>query len=459
MSLRKQGLIGLVFALVAFGGSIAFLAKHAADVESERQYVAAEPCLSAQQANRQCFQIITATVVSKTGGGPNNYNLYLEVPGLGNTSEGLAAGDRAAIYSRLTVGGPVSVKVWHQEVTLVLLGDLRAGTFRNPTYATGDDIRTAVIFAILGGVLTVQSFFMMRSKRRRAGSEVPDPELDRLSGPFGMDTGARLEVTREYRAPLGVVHTSMLAVSVLAGSTASAVRIDASPLSLLIGALAGIVLLSAALWIIRGTSLVVGPTGIALRRPWGQTLTAWSDVISAGPTKRGYVVKSRTGSFARRPTRALNLSPFLQSRANASLPRLLDMYLQRQPPETSTAADHQLVRAGLARRIGAWAIDVLTAVALWFVVAVALTLFARIPGGNRVPSSEGSAIVYIAIGLTVPTYAILCWHAGRTLGLRLFALSVVDAKSGGHLSWGRHLRGSAASWTSTTIRHQLRPME
>ena len=446
MSLRKPGLIGLAFALVAFGGCIAFLAKHAGDADTERQYTAAQPCRSARLAGPDCFQVVTATVASKTGD-LNNYNLNLNVPGLGHTSEGLAAGDRAAIYARLTVGAPVSVKVWQREVTLVLVGSLRADTFQNPTYAPGDDLRAAVIFAIAGGLLAAQGFLSLRAKPQREGYVAPDPELDRLSGPFGMDSGASVAVTREYRGALGTARTAALAVTMLGSSTAAAVRIDASVPSLLIGVLVGIMLTAATLWIARGTTLVVGPSGIALRRPWGQTTIAWADVLSAGATRRGYVVTSRTGGMARASTKTLNLSPFLQNRANASLPTLVAVYLAGRSSEpgtadsvlgqavADTARDPQFVASGIGARLGAWAIDVLTAVALWFIVGVAIDLFVGIPYGGRAPSSVGSAVVLIAIVVSVPAYAICCWHAGRTLGLWLFRLAVIDAKTGGRLSW------------------------
>lgn len=461
MSLKKRGLIGFLFALVAFGGSIAFLAKHGADADTQRQYLAAQPCLSAQVANADCFQVVSATVASKTGG-PSNYNLGLDVPGLGHTSEGLAAGDRAAIYDRLTVGGSVSVKVWQRAVTLVLVGNLRADTFRNPAYATDDDLRAVVAFAIAGCLLTAQSVFLLVAKPRREDSVAPDPELDGISGPFGMDSGASVQVTREYSAALGAARTAVLAVAVLAGSTATAVRIDASLPSVLVGAVVGIVLTAAAVWLSRGTSLVVGPKGIALRRPWGQTTIAWTDVISASRTKRGFVVKRRTGAMAGASTRNLNLGPFLLNRANASLPRLVHLYLERRSPELDIAgslsdrasahpaAGQQLARSSVGPRLAAWAIDVLTAVALWFIVAVTITLLVAIANGGRNPSS-GSAIVYIAIALTVPTYSIWCWHAGRTLGLWLFRLSVVDAKSGARLSWGQCLARFAAAVPSIVL--------
>lgn len=440
----------MVFALLAFGGSITFLVKHAADSDSEHQYLAAQPCLSAVLANGQCYEVISATVLSKSGGGPNNYNLDLTVPGLGRTSEGLAGGDRAAIYGRLTVGGPVSVKVWRHQVTLVLLGDLRAATFRNPTYATGDDIPAAVTFAILGVLLTGQGFVTFRSKPRDWVA-VPDPELDSLSGPFGMDAGTSIEVTRHYRLPLGAARTTSMALLLILVSLGTAIRISASSTSLLVGAVVGIVLSATTLWITRGSSVSVGPPGITLHRPWGHTTTAWSDVISAGFARRGYVVKSRTEGFAGGSTRTLNLSPFLQNRANASLPRLVALYLARRTPDpvatnpapgpaaASASSNQQMVRAGIGARLAAWAVDVVTAVVLWFIAAVTIELILSIPYGGRIPDSLGSATVFLAVVVTVPTYAILCWRVGRTLGLRLLGLYVVDAGSGGRLSWGQCL--------------------
>lgn len=451
MSLRKRGLIVLLFALLAFGGSIFFVAKHAADVDSERQYTAAEPCPSAEPANGLCFEVATATVTSKNGGGPNNYNLDLYVPGLGNTSEGLAGGDRAAIYSRLTVGGPVSVKVWRRQVTLVVVGDLRAATFRNPAYATGQDIPVAVILAVAGVVATGQGLFIAFAKPRAARVGMPDPELDKLSGPFGMDDGAAVTVTREYGVALGGARATALAVAVIGGSISTAIRIDVSAIALLIGGLVGIALFAAALWIARGTSVVVGPSGITMRRPWGQTTTAWSDVVSARPTPRGLVLRVRSQGFAGGSTRALNLSPFLQSKANASLPRLVALYLARRPggfastdavaypAAAGTPAHQQVVAAGFGARLGAWAIDVLTAAVLWFIVTTAVEAVVGIPYGENIPDSLGVAIVFLAIAVTVSTYAILGWRAGRTLGLRLLGLSVVDAKTGSRLSWGRCL--------------------
>lgn len=458
-----QGLIVLLFALFAFGGSIAFLAKHAADVDTQREYAAAEPCPSPELSNGQCFDVITATVLSKTGGGANNYNFELSVPGLGHTSEGLAGGDRAAIYSRLVVGGVVSVKVWRHQVTLVVLGNLRAATYRNPAYATGSDVPAAVTLAILGVVLTGQGFLTMRAKPRRDWSGVPDPELDRASGPFGMDGEATLEVTREYRLALGAAGTTVLAVSVIGYSLATASRIDASLVSLLTGGVAGIALLAGALWIARGTSVVVGPSGIAFRRPWGQTTIGWSDVVSAGPTRRGYVVKAHTVRFARSSTRTWNLSPYLQSRTNATLPRLVALYLARRSPDPVSidsaagassarmSASQQVVRAGIGSRLGAWAIDVLTALVLWFISAVATDLVLSIPYGGDIPSSVGSATVFIAIALTVPAYTIICWRAGRTLGLRLLGLCVVDAKTGSRLSWGQCLARFAGALPSIVL--------
>lgn len=459
----KQGLVVLVFALFAFGGSVAFLVKHAADVDVKRQYVAAQPCLSAELANGQCFEVLTATVLAKTGGGPNNYSLDLSVPSLGQTSEGLAAGDTAAIYSRLTVGGPVSVKVWRQQVTLVLLGNFTAATFRNPAHASADDIPAAVALAIVGVLLAGQGFLAVRSKARPDGAGMPDPELDRFSGPFGMDGGASLDVTREYRAPLGASTMTVLAVSLIAGSIGTAVRIDVSPISVLVGGLVGGLLSATAVWIARATSVVVGPRGITLRRPWGQMTTAWSDVVSAGPTRRGYVVKSRTGGFAGSSSKTLNLSRFLQSRTNATLPRLVALYLARQSSETSatnpapdpatasTSSNQQIVLAGIGARLGAWAIDVLTAVVIWFIAAVMIEFVLSIPYGGRIPSSAGSAAVFIAIVVTVPAYTILCWHAGRTLGLRLLGLSVVDAKTGRRPSWGKCLARFAGAVPSILL--------
>lgn len=457
MSLRKQALIVWVLAVFAFGGALTFLVKHAADVDSEHQYLAAPPCVSAAPASGQCYEVTTATVLSKSGGGPNNYNLELSAPGVGHTSEGLAGGDRAAIFSHLTVGGPVSVKVWRQQVTLVLLGNLRAATFRNPTYSSGEDVPAAVALAVLGVVLTVQGVLTLRgsltvrSKPRDDWSGVPDPELDKLSGPFGMDDGAAVTVTREYGVALGGARATALAVAVIGGSISTAIRIDVSAIALLIGGLVGIALFTAALWIARGTSVVVGPSGITMRRPWGQTTTAWSDVVSARPTPRGLVLRVRSQGFAGGSTRALNLSPFLQSKANASLPRLVALYLTRRPggfastdavaypAAAGTPSHQQVVAAGFGARLGAWAIDVLTAAVLWFIVTTAVEAVVGIPYGENIPDSLGVAIVFLAIAVTVPTYAILGWRAGRTLGLRLLGLSVVDAKTGSRLSWGRCL--------------------
>jgi uncharacterized RDD family membrane protein YckC len=95
--------------------------------------------------------------------------------------------------------------------------------------------------------------------------------------------------------------------------------------------------------------------------------------------------------------------------------------------------------AGLATRAVALALDMAIAQAIVFAGGAVLALVASLVGDLAFGTVE-RILAAIAWAVVVAFYFVLFWStAGRTPGMRVMALRVLDASSGGHPSVGRSI--------------------
>ena len=258
----------ILLAGISLGGSGLFVVKHGVDAASAERYLSARECPIPAAASG-CFVITKAEVMAKSAAGDESAALTLNIAGVGERLERLVSSDGQSVYDAVDHGSTVSVKVWQGNVTLVIVGDLITDTDHNPTLAAVQDLVVAIVLAVFGVLMLIQGVLVYRAARRMARPQAPDDELDRLSGPFGEARTDAIEVRRVY--PLrGGATTPVLSAYIVFSSVGLALRVQPSFVSASIGAAIGLGVTACALLIVYRSSIVVGPDGITLRRPWGQ---------------------------------------------------------------------------------------------------------------------------------------------------------------------------------------------
>lgn len=317
----------------------------------------------------------------------------------------------------------------------------------------------AVFIAVFGIVQLIQSVVVWRIARRAPAPPAPDSDLDRLEGPFGVAAGRALDVRRVYVVPVKLPAALCLVVVTPLISAASAVRVNEFVFAACVGAALGLAFVGYLLWANRRSSVVVGPDGLTRRGPWRARTTPWVDVVSVGVERRGYTVRIRKPGAAPQTsaTTAINLSAYARVSANASMQRLIGMYLgglpPPSPPPSAAAAPPAapLRRAGMAIRMGAWLIDVVVLSAIIFVVAVFVDVaMAAFHGGVVVPADAGPAL-WIAALVTIPGYLIVSWRMGHTAGMALLRLRVINASTGALPTWRQSAVRFAAALPSMLL--------
>ncbi|MFZ2033109.1 MAG: RDD family protein [Candidatus Dormiibacterota bacterium] len=347
----------------------------------------------------------------------------------------------------------------------------------------------ALIFVGVGALLVFDAVILLLRSRAPVIPVTPDFDLGASSGPFGLDGPRALDITRVYRLNHGVLTIAVTGATVVFLSTATALRIQPSLLSGVVGAAIGLALSAYIALALQRSSLEVGPGGITVNGFRMRTPIPWTAVESIGVQKGRCIVRVRNSATSRNPVgiRNRDFSAYLRVPDNASMPGLIARYLSERtppqppsfgevaaqavgagpvppslgtglgfpvittlaapfmaamppppPPPISVGQEHLMHRrAGFGIRLAAWSIDVVAIAVITFVVAVVIDLF--LAGTNRgtVPAADESPALYAGLGITVVVYLTVCWHGGATLGMWILRLRVIDSVSGLAPSWGR----------------------
>jgi uncharacterized RDD family membrane protein YckC len=273
-------------------------------------------------------------------------------------------------------------------------------------------------------------------------------------------------------------------------STGTALRIQASLLSGVIGGAMGLAVSAYIALALQRSSLEVSPRGITLNGLRMRKTIPWTNVESVGVQIGRCIVRVRNSPTSRNPLglRNRDFSAYLRVKENASLPGLIALYLNERtptppasvaglaaPPVTANPAPPPFdatwaspawratpaqpsygtppplplltvgqarlmhLRAGLGVRLAAWCIDVIVVAVISFVMAVIIdAVVIGLNDGREVPSDATPAL-YAGFGITLLVYLVVCWHVGATLGMWILRLRLIDSVSGLPPSWGRSL--------------------
>ncbi|MFZ0130563.1 MAG: RDD family protein [Candidatus Dormiibacterota bacterium] len=361
----------------------------------------------------------------------------------------------------------------------------------------------ALIFVGVGALLVFDAAILLFRASAPVIPVAPDFDLGTSSGPFGLDSPRALDITRVYRLHHGVLTVAMTGATVVFLSMGTALRIQPSPLSGIVGAAIGLALSAYIALALQRSSLEVGPGGITVNGFRMRTVIRWTAVESIGVQKGCCIVRVRNSATSRNPLgiRNRDFSAYLRVKENASMPGLIARYLsERTPPQppsfgelsaqpvgagpvppslgtglglpviTTLAAPFMAAmppppppplsvgqerlrhrRAGLGIRLAAWSIDVIAIAVITFVVAVVIDIFLAGTNGGTVPAADESPALYAGLGVTVVVYLVVCWHGGATLGMWILRLRVIDSVSGLAPSWGRTLLRFVASLPSMLV--------
>ena len=361
----------------------------------------------------------------------------------------------------------------------------------------------ALIFVGVGALLVFDAAILLFRASAPVIPVAPDFDLGTSSGPFGLDGPRALDITRVYRLHHGVLTVAMTGATVVFLSMGTALRIQPSPLSGIVGAAIGLALSAYIALALQRSSLEVGPGGITVNGFRMRTVIRWTAVESIGVQKGCCIVRVRNSATSRNPLgiRNRDFSAYLRVKENASMPGLIARYLSEatppQPPSfgelsaqpvgagpvppslgtglglpviTTLAAPFMAAmppppppplsvgqerlrhrRAGLGIRLAAWSIDVIAIAVITFVVAVVIDIFLAGTNGGTVPAADESPALYAGLGVTVVVYLVVCWHGGATLGMWILRLRVIDSVSGLAPSWGRTLLRFVASLPSMLV--------
>ncbi len=361
----------------------------------------------------------------------------------------------------------------------------------------------ALIFVGIGALLLFDAAILLIRARAPVMPGTPDFDLGASSGPFGLDGPRALDITRVYRLNHGVLTVAVTGATVVFISTATALRIQTSLLSAVIGAAIGLALSAYIALALQRSSLEVGPGGITVNGFRMRTTIPWTAVEGIGVQKGRCIVRIRNSATSRNPLgiRNRDFSAYLRVKENASMPGLIAGYLsERTPPQppsfggvptqpagvgpvppslgaglglpvlTTFAAPFMAAmpppppppisvgqerlmhrRAGFGIRLAAWSIDVVVIGAITFVVAVVIDILLAGANGGTVPAADETPALYAGFGITVVLYLIVCWHGGATLGMWMLRVRVIDFVSGLAPSWGRSLLRFVAAVPSMVV--------
>lgn len=349
----------------------------------------------------------------------------------------------------------------------------------------------ALIFVGVGALLVFDAAILLFRARAPAIPVCPDFDLGASSGPFGLDGPRALDITRVYRLNHGVLTVALTGATVVFLSTGTALRIQPSLLSGIIGAAVGLALSAYIALALQRSSLEVGPGGITVNGFRMRTPIPWDAVESIGVQKGRCIVRVRNSATSRNPLgiRNRDFSAYLRVKENASMPGLIARYLSERtpplppsfgeaaaqpvgagpvppslgaglglpllttlaapfmaampspPPPPISVGQERLMhrRAGFGIRLAAWSIDVVAIAVITFVLAVIIDIFLAGTNGGTVPAADELPALYAGLGITVVVYLIVCWHGGATLGMWILRLRVINSVSGLSPSWGRTL--------------------
>ena len=361
----------------------------------------------------------------------------------------------------------------------------------------------ALIFVSVGALLVFDAAILLFRARVPVIPVTPDFDLGASSGPLGLDGPRALDITRVYTLNHGVRTVAMTGATVVFLCIATALRVQPSLLSGIIGAAIGVALSAYIALVLQRSSLDVGPGGITVNGFRMRTPIPWTAVESIGLQKGRCIVRVRNSATSRNPLgiRNRDFSAYLRVKENASMPGLIARYLsERSPPQppsfgefaaqpvgvgpippslgtslglpvittltapfmaamppppplTVSVGQERLMhpRAGFGIRLAAWSIDVVAIAVITFVVAVIIDIYLAGTHGGTVPSADESPALYAELGFTVVVYLIVCWHGGATLGMWILRLRVIDSVSGLSPSWGRSLVRFVAALPSMLV--------
>jgi uncharacterized RDD family membrane protein YckC len=344
-----------------------------------------------------------------------------------------------------------------------------------------------LIFVGVGALLLFDAVILLI--RGRAPVVPVTPDLGSSSGPFGLNGPRALDITRVYRLNHGVVTISVTGAAVVFLSVGTALRIEPSLLSGIIGAAIGLAVSAYIALALQRSSLEVGPPGITLNGFRMRRTIPWTAVESIAVQNGRCIVRIRNSPTSRNPfgIRNRDFSAYLRVKENASMPGLIAGYLSERtptpppssggpvgqpvevaptppslgaslglpwvgtfaspfmtpmppppPPPISVGQDRLMRRrAGLGIRLAAWSIDVVVIGVITFVVAVIIDIVLGVANGGTAPAADATTALYAGFGVTVVAYLIVCWHGGATLGMWILRLRVIDSVSGNPPSWGR----------------------
>jgi hypothetical protein len=308
----------------------------------------------------------------------------------------------------------------------------------------------ALIFVGVGAMLVFDAAILVFRARAPVSPVTPDFDVGASSGTFGLDGPRALDITRVYRLNHGVVTVAVTGATVVFLSIGTALRIQPSLLSGIVGAAIGLALSAYIALALQRSSLEVGSGGITVNGFRMRTVIPWTAVESIGVQKGRCIVRVRNSATSRNPLgiRNRDFSAYLRVKENASMPGLIARYLsERTPPQppsfgevapqpvgvgpappslgtglglpviTTLAAPFMAAmppppppiisvgqerlmhpHAGFGIRLAAWSIDVVAIAVITFVVAVVIDVFLAGTNGGTVPAADESPALYTGLG-------------------------------------------------------------
>lgn len=317
-------------------------------------------------------------------------------------------------------------------MTEVDLPAVSADTADNPLYLTSFTLFLGIALLAMGALYVLTSVQGLRRAARRADrTDDGWPGTIPAPGAVGMPAGFGLDRVLRYR-PVSSWYSAILQAAVIEFAFCiGALRFGADLLTIAIVAWATVPLAALYVWWIRGYELTLTESEVRYRSPSGGFAAPWSQVR----------LVTRTGQPSLRVqvggrTRRIGLVLFTRRNpANAGLLRQMQMRLEAAAatgalaPETPAATPLLGVRTW--RRLGAWAIDAVVVFVLGM-VAIALLIG---PAGSHLSDGLNVAIVFGAPTLVLVGYLLPLWRRGRTLGMVVLRLRLVDAETGGRPGW------------------------
>src|SRR5579863_2767804 len=201
----------------------------------------------------------------------------------------------------------------------------------------------ALIFGGVGLLILFDAWVLHRRSSTPLAPVAPNFDLEPTAAPFGLDGPRVLDTTRVYRLRHDAVTITWTGAILTFSSVLTALRIQFSLLSGIIGGATGLALSAYVALALQRSSLEIGPRGITLNGVRVRKTIPWSAVEGIGVQNGRCIVRIRNSATSRNPfgIRNRDFSAYVRLKDNASMPGLIARYVSERalpaPPPSGGA--------------------------------------------------------------------------------------------------------------------------